>query len=860
VASDESVNEADGWRVGDIYDGLEEVPGAPTRSPSVHRPVLGKSKLLPFVELTEEDFERLTAAVARSVDGHPDVRRYGIRGQRQNGVDVVAISDRSNVIGYQAKKYRKFTAANLRKIVSEFAGNPPFESRSLVVTVACTTDDRKVVDALDAVRQDFPDFDIDLRGNEELSGQLVAEPEIVERFFGIHWREAFCVEGEQPPLWEQLEPRLNEKSGGYSASRDRLGLGGDGFDGVIATSRRIIRSEIERRRSRRAREVLLNRVLPRMIQNDIPAWLPTSALPEMSIPTELEAARIWRPKETEKNFGSTPGSLIDGFNRCAGRLLILGQAGAGKTHSIFSLLQVSLERAQRDSDWPMLLYVPINDWDDARRDFEPWVLRRVSELYKISEKIVAQWIENNWVGFALDGLDELPWRARNDAIRNLNSFIQSRPHLPILVASREHEYRECRRKLALNGTLKIRRLPPELVDSTLERAGIEWPTLVGASLDGRRLRQMLRTPLFLQLALLGSDRRSTDSAMPPTAVESTDNDSITSSIMDRYLTTAQERATLACAAADQAIYTWLPNLARNLRSRHRSLFYPDRIALELLPENDKMLVARKTATIAALLTFAVTLGVRSLELINADSHRALLIYGTFAIVGPIACAGVAYHNARSVVHNRPRSRRSTLRKSIPRALRNSLSFYVLLSAVVSVLPPSSIVGQVIFVVLAAATVVTPIRAFVRSSEEGESGDLPAYPGHELRTLAIVAILSGATLALVLAMTYSVVNYPIAHAVSLPHSAILSAPYYAVPFGFLISLANGGNDLICRLVAGRVLASEGLLPAKAMRVFDAMRRSSIFVPAAGGLTFYHATIRDHLARSPGHEDEPVTSER
>lgn len=832
----------------------------PTRSPSMRRPVLGKSKLLPFVELTEEDFERLTAAVARSVDGHRDVRRYGVRGQRQNGVDVIAISDESNVVGYQAKRYRRFTAANLRGIVSDFARDPPFGSRSLVVTVACTTDDRKVVDALDAVRRDFPNLHIDLRGNEELSGQLVVAPEIVERFFGIHWREAFCVEGERQPLWERLEPRRSAESATFSTTRDRLGLGGDGFDGIIATGRRVVRLEIERRRSSRARDVLLNRVLPRMLQNDMPAWLPTSALPEMSIPTELEAAKIWRSNESEKKFGSTPESLVDGFNRCAGRLLILGQAGAGKTHAIFSLLRVSLERAQRDRDWPMILYVPINDWDDTRRDFEPWVLRRVSELYKTPEKIFAQWIENDWVGFALDGLDELAWRARNDAIRSLNSFIQSHPHIPILISSREHEYRECRRKLALNGTLKIGRLPPELVDATLERAGIEWPDLVGAGMDGRRLRQILRTPLFLQLALLGAAWQSPAAARPPASVESIDNGSLASSLMDRYLAAAQERATLACDAADNAIYSWLPNLARHLRSRHRSVFYPDRIALELLPEKDKMLVARKTAMIAASLMFVVTLSVRSLEMVNADSRRSVVIYGTFAILGPVLGAGIAFRNAKEVVNSRPRSRRSILRKNIPRALRTSLFFYVLLSLVVTVIPPSSIVGQVLFVVLSVATVVTPIRVFVRSSEEGDLGDLPAYPGHELRTIAIVAVLSGVTLALILAMTFSVVNYPISRAVSLPHSSILTAPYYAVPFGFLISLVNGGNDLICRLVAGRVLVSKGLLPAKALRVFDAMRRSSILVPAAGGLTFYHATIRDHLARSPDHAAESVIGER
>lgn len=825
------------------FGDLEPIPTAPTNTYSVPPPVSPGPKILPFLALTEEDFERLTAAIAEKVDGYSDVRRYGVRGQRQNGVDVLASTDGVNVVGYQAKRYQKFTAADLSRILTEFTRARPLGAMHLIITVACTTNDRKVVNALYDARRRHPDLEIDLRGDEKISDQLFNAPEIVERFFGALWRQYFCAHP-APSLHEMLQHRTYSRSPAFDiehelAMSDRqAGLG-------IAERIKIPGVHFDRLKSSRARAILLNRILPRMLTNDMPTWLAADLPSELPLPTVLQTTKIWRKNEKDVISGAVPDSLVEAYNRCEGRLLVLGDAGTGKTHTLFTILRIFLERAQRDPEWPIVLYVPIGDWEGKSSEFERWIIHRLAEIYRVSEKILIQWTNSGIVGLVLDGLDELGWRSRQEAVRGINAFLQDYPLVPLLVACRTKEYKECRRKLAVNGTLEILRPPAEMVDLTFSRAGLEWRHLVATDSDKRRMHQLLRTPLFLQLAVTVV-QESANASDPMHAHLDSRNRTLEASLIDRYLDVAQDRATESSNFVDRGINTWLPKLAQNLLGRHLSIFYPDRVALQLLQEKDKRFVDRRTATISAFTMFAITLLVRGSELINVRSGQSFLVFGTMTIIGSILWPTMAYLTAKGSVIREPTARRSIVRKKIPHALRTACLWYILTGITATAFSPSSTAAVFVVFMLAMVTVVSPMRVLAISSEQTDPRDLPAYPGHELRAIAGVAILSGGTLAALIFASFSFVLYPLAPALSLPHSTILSAPYYAVPFGAIVALMNGGNDLICRWVACRVLISQGLLPKRTFRAFDAMRRSSIFVPAAGGLTFCHSVIRDHLA--------------
>lgn len=180
--NDEQYEEIDSWTV------LSNRPDA-IAAPSAPAPTL-----LPFDEQTWETFEQSMLLVAERVDGLHDARIYGIRGQRQHGIDVYGTDDIDRQVGYQAKRYTTFTAADLKEAVEKFAtGTRPVAAEKFVVCVSRALDETAFAETLVELRTRY-DFEIELYDARRLSAMLKARPDLVRRLFGQAWAEAFCDE------------------------------------------------------------------------------------------------------------------------------------------------------------------------------------------------------------------------------------------------------------------------------------------------------------------------------------------------------------------------------------------------------------------------------------------------------------------------------------------------------------------------------------------------------------------------------------------------------------------------------------------------------------------------------------------
>ena len=178
----------------------EEWYRLPIDSPLGHRPskivsapVLGAS-LLPFDELSWEDFERLLWRVLRDVEGLRNAYLYGNRGQKQYGLDIVAFDVDKTGVALQCKKYKKFTASDLRKAVKKLhESRQKFsEVNRFIIAVSSEGNDTAVIDALHSCQNSLEGIDIYLWDKGELSDKLKNRPEIVIDFFGMPTAESFC--------------------------------------------------------------------------------------------------------------------------------------------------------------------------------------------------------------------------------------------------------------------------------------------------------------------------------------------------------------------------------------------------------------------------------------------------------------------------------------------------------------------------------------------------------------------------------------------------------------------------------------------------------------------------------------------
>lgn len=170
--------------------------------PSGPQPVLvdPRPQLLPFHELTPDDFERLLVTVAQEVDGLRELHKYGVPGQRQHGLDIVGIDATGRPHGYQAKRYADFTERDLARAVEDYTqGERRIEVVRLVIGVATVAERTQVIDELVAQRERNPDLQIELYDQRRLSDLLRDRPDIVRVYFGDLVAQRFCLPPEPLP-------------------------------------------------------------------------------------------------------------------------------------------------------------------------------------------------------------------------------------------------------------------------------------------------------------------------------------------------------------------------------------------------------------------------------------------------------------------------------------------------------------------------------------------------------------------------------------------------------------------------------------------------------------------------------------
>ncbi|WNG40478.1 hypothetical protein F0U61_47425 [Archangium violaceum] len=131
--------------------------------------------------------------MASKVLGLRDARCYGVPGQAQSGLDVIAYTVEGNAHALQGKDVVSFDKTALKKAVLKFVkGRRPFDCKWLAIAVACGVERTEVLEELHRLRRQHPNFTFELWGEQQLSDMLRNHPHIVHQFFGPHWGRIFC--------------------------------------------------------------------------------------------------------------------------------------------------------------------------------------------------------------------------------------------------------------------------------------------------------------------------------------------------------------------------------------------------------------------------------------------------------------------------------------------------------------------------------------------------------------------------------------------------------------------------------------------------------------------------------------------
>ncbi|MBD2415304.1 hypothetical protein FACHB389_17675 [Nostoc calcicola FACHB-389] len=231
---------------------------------------------------------------------------------------------------------------------------------------------------------------------------------------------------------------------------------------------------------------------------------------------ELQPEQVNRPWDLEIKIGSkSPEPLpqttkiIDVFDKeeIAGRLLILGTPGSGKTTTLLELAQALIERAEVQADYPIPVLFNLSSWKDDNQSIAEWLVAELQSKYTVSSIFSKNLLKERQILPMLDGLDELQSIRQELCVQKINQFFNSEYRTQYLVVcSRIEEYKVYQSQLLLRGAICLQPLSYFQIRSYL--VSLNRTDLWSAIRFHEQLLELVSIPLFLSFAILAEQELS----------------------------------------------------------------------------------------------------------------------------------------------------------------------------------------------------------------------------------------------------------------------------------------------------------------------------------------------------------------
>ncbi|GAB4345398.1 MAG: hypothetical protein OHK0047_38730 [Leptolyngbyaceae cyanobacterium] len=151
----------------------------------------------------------------------------------------------------------------------------------------------------------------------------------------------------------------------------------------------------------------------------------------LNLGKQSQPEQVKRPWDAEVKIGSRPAAplpedttILDVFEQpdIAGKLLILGEPGSGKTTTMLDLAQALIEKAATDSQQLIPVLVNLSSWKDPKQEMEAWLIEELKSKYGVRKDIGKKWLEEKQLLPLLDGLDEVKPEHQESCVQAINQW------------------------------------------------------------------------------------------------------------------------------------------------------------------------------------------------------------------------------------------------------------------------------------------------------------------------------------------------------------------------------------------------------------------------------------------------------
>lgn len=290
-------------------------------------------------------------------------------------------------------------------------------------------------------------------------------------------------------------------------------------------------------------------------------------------------------------------SIADIFDGMGRLLLILGDAGSGKTTTLLELARSLVGAARLDPTRPIPVVFHLSSWADKRTAVFDWLVEELRDKYYIPRQMGRSFLKNNRLLPLLDGFDEVPSNYQSACVEAINHFAREVGVPGMVVCSRFNEYAVAQRRLKVNGAVYLEALTSEQIDDYLSAAGDGLAALRTLLREDNVLRDLAGNPLMLDVMA---------SAYRDLPIDALRDDELNSTEARRkHVFRTYTKRMFERRSADAQPHTqgqtllWLSWLAVNMRRNSQGIFLVERLQPSWLSGRGQLLTYILGSRVAA---------------------------------------------------------------------------------------------------------------------------------------------------------------------------------------------------------------------------------------------------------------------
>jgi hypothetical protein len=362
-------------------------------------------------------------------------------------------------------------------------------------------------------------------------------------------------------------------------------------------------------KEKRERTRLLNKVKNSWIQNVLKKSLHLQSIITLGLEERITA--VASPASGAEEFADDSGqSLPSGadvadlfYDMGEGRtLLILGEAGAGKTIAILKLAEKLIARAEEDLSQLIPVVINLSSWGAERSSIDKWLVQELKSNYHVPKDISQKWIADKQLLLLLDGLDEVKTKYREECVLALNEFIQNYGGTEMVVCCRLRDY-PLSERLQLQKAIYIQPLTTEQVQQYLNKAGKPLAAVKILLDQDTTLLELAQSPLTLSIISQAYEGVSVED-LPRTG----STEERRQHLFNAYIKRMLSRRGTSQRYSKQQTMGWLIWLAKRMTQESQTIFLIERIQPSWLQNRLKKFIYSIGVGLIYGLAFGLALG------------------------------------------------------------------------------------------------------------------------------------------------------------------------------------------------------------------------------------------------------------